>query len=107
MNALVINLNLAVDKTAFVPSFEKGRIFRLAETITLPGGKGVNVARALRSLGVDVPVAGFTSGYNGRWIAEAMKREGLAAYIEPHTAGESRVCYTVVDSAGRSTDLNE
>jgi tagatose 6-phosphate kinase len=107
MNALIVNLNLAVDKTAFVPSFEKGRIFRLPDTVTLPGGKGVNVARALRSLGLDVPVAGFASGYNGRWIAGAMKKEGLATYIETHAGGESRVCYTVVDSAGRSTDLNE
>jgi len=107
MNALIVNLNLAVDKTAFVPSFEKGRIFRLPGTITLPGGKGVNVARALRSLGVDVPVSGFASGHNGRWIAEALKKEGLTAYIESHQGGESRVCYTVVDSAGRSTDLNE
>lgn len=107
MNALIVNLNLAVDKTALVPGFKKGRVFRLGNTVTLPGGKGVNVARALRSLGLEVPVAGFASGFNGRWIAEAMKKEGFKTFIEVHQAGESRVCYTVVDALGRSTDLNE
>ncbi|MCM2267566.1 MAG: PfkB family carbohydrate kinase [Elusimicrobiales bacterium] len=107
MNALIVNLNLAVDKTALVPRFAKGRVFRLGGTVTLPGGKGVNVARALRSLGLETPVAGFVSGHNGRWITEAMRKEGFKTYIEAHEAGESRVCYTVVDSGGRATDLNE
>ena len=107
MNAFIVNLNLSVDKTALVPAFEKGRIFRLGGTITLPGGKGVNVARALRSLGVESPVAGFASGYNGRWIAESLAKEGFRAFIQRHSAGESRVCYTIEDSRGVTTDLNE
>jgi len=107
MNALIVNLNLSVDKTALVPSFDKGRIFRLGNTITLPGGKGVNVARALRSLGLEAPITGFASGYNGRWIAESLKKEGFLAFIQRHPAGESRVCYTIVDSGGLTTDLNE
>lgn len=107
MNALIVNLNLAVDKTSLVPRFEKGRVFRLGDTVTLPGGKGVNVARALRSLGLEAPLAGFVSGHNGRWIAEALRREGLKTFLESHAAGESRVCLTVVDAAGRATDLNE
>ncbi len=107
MKALIVNLNLSVDKTALVPSFEKGRIFRLGDIITLPGGKGVNVARALRSLGLDSPIAGFASGYNGRWIAESLKKEAFRVMIQRHSAGESRVCYTVVDSRGLTTDLNE
>lgn len=107
MKALIVNLNLAVDKTALVPGFVKGRVFRLGGTVTLPGGKGVNVVRALRSLGLEAPVAGFVSGHNGRWIGDALKREGFKTFLERHEAGESRVCYTVVDAAGLATDLNE
>lgn len=107
MNALIVNLNLSVDKTALVPSFGKGRIFRLGNIVSLPGGKGVNVARALRSLGVESPIAGFASGYNGRWIAGALKKEGFPAFIQRHSSGESRVCYTIADSRGLTTNLNE
>jgi len=107
MNALIVNLNLSVDKTALIPGFAAGRIFRIGDTLTLPGGKGVNVARALRSLGLETPVAGFVSGCNGRWIAASLRREKFKAFLEAHASGESRVCYTVVDSGGRTTDLNE
>lgn len=107
MNALIVNLNLAVDKTILVPALEKGRIYRIPDTLTLPGGKGVNVARALRVLGLNAPVAGFVSGHNGRWIEDSLRREGIEAVLERHHAGESRVCCSVVDAAGVSTDLNE
>lgn len=107
MNALILNLNLAVDKTILVPALEKGRIYRIADTLTLPGGKGVNVARALGVLGLKAPVAGFVSGHNGRWIEESLLREGIETFLERHGAGESRVCCSVVDAAGVSTDLNE
>ena len=107
MNALIVNLNLSVDKTALIPGFGTGRIFRIGGTITLPGGKGVNVARALRSLGLETPVAGFASGYNGRWISASLRSENFRTFIQSHSSGESRVCYTVVDAKGRTTDLNE
>jgi tagatose 6-phosphate kinase len=107
MNALIVNLNLAVDKTVLIPSFEKGSVYRVADAITLPGGKGVNVARALRVLGLEAPVTGFASGHNGRWITEALRKEGFKALIESHGGGDSRVCYTIVDAKGRATDINE
>lgn len=107
MNALIVNLNLSVDKTVALPSFERGNIYRLSNPITLPGGKGVNVARTLRSLGLEAPITGFVGGHNGRWIAERLRAEGFGAFLERHSGGESRVCYTVVDRRGRTTDLNE
>lgn len=105
---LVVNLNLAVDKTAVVRGLGKGLIYRLAEVKTLAGGKGVNVARALKTLGVRSRLAGFTAGHNGRWIEGALRREGLESVCVPFSPGESRVCLSVVDSGdGVSTDFNE
>ncbi|MDA8243853.1 MAG: PfkB family carbohydrate kinase [Elusimicrobia bacterium] len=107
MNALILNLNLSVDKTVLIPAFRPGSIYRVGETLTLPGGKGVNVARALRALGMEVPIAGFASGRNGGWIADSLAKEGFRAFIERHSAGESRVCLTIADSRGLTTDINE
>lgn len=104
---LVLNLNFSVNKTALVPAFEKSRVYRLEETISLPGGKGVNVVRALRELGVASPVAGFAGGHNGRWIEQALEKNKFAAVVERHSAGESRMCLTVVDKRGCSMDFNE
>lgn len=107
MKVLVINVNLAVDKTAIVPRMEPGGIHRLAGTLTIPGGKGVNVARVLKTLGLDAVVAGFVSGHNGRWIEERLSAGGFSALLTRYNAGESRICYSIVDSEGRSTDFNE
>jgi len=105
--ALIVNLNLAVDKTAKIPVFRPNHIYRLAETITQPGGKGVNVSMALRELGCRPVIAGFVSGHNGRWIAENLPGENIPGLLVRHSGGESRVCYSIVDGAGRFTDFNE
>ena len=107
MKALIVNLNLAINKTAKVPAFRPGRIYRFADTLTQPGGKGVNVARALQELGCRPVIAGFISGYNGRWIAESLPGDNSHSILVRHPSGESRICYSVVDERGVSMDFNE
>lgn len=107
MKSIILNLNFAVNKTAVITSFKGGHVYRFEEALTTPGGKGVNVARALRALGEEVPLTGFISGHNGHWIRAALKKEGFDFFAEQHNVGESRICYTIVDAKGRSTDINE
>ncbi len=107
-SVLVVNLNLAVDKTAAAPLFRKGAIYRLKDVKTMAGGKGVNVARALQTLGTRSLLMGFIAGHNGQWIAEALCAEGFECRLIEYGPGESRVCFSVVDSRdGISTDYNE
>lgn len=107
MKTLIVNLNLAIDKTTRVTGFAPGSIYRFADVITQPGGKGVNVARVLKELGCKPVVAGFISGHNGSWIEENLRRDELAGILVRYAAGESRVCYSVVDARGVSMDFNE
>ena len=44
---VTVTLNTAIDKTLSVPNFRLGRRHRTVEQTTMPGGKGVNVARVL------------------------------------------------------------
>ena len=44
---ITVTLNPALDRTLEVPSFTPGRRHRSLDQRTIPGGKGVNVARAL------------------------------------------------------------
>ena len=48
---ITVTLNAAIDKSLSVPSFRLGRRHRTVEQRTMPGGKGVNVARSLKTLG--------------------------------------------------------
>ena len=96
--ALIITVtpNAAVDKTLTVPNFQTGFRHRSSESLTLPGGKGVNIARALKSLGAPVVVTGLVGGLAGQQVAEGLQRENILHDFTP-IAGESRTSTVVVD----------
>ena len=56
---VTVTLNTAIDKTLSVPNFRLGRRHRTVEQTTMPGGKGVNVARVLKTLGAPVIATGL------------------------------------------------
>ena len=51
---VTVTLNTAMDRTLLVPNFQLGQRHRASLALSSAGGKGVNVARALRHLGVPV-----------------------------------------------------
>jgi tagatose 6-phosphate kinase len=94
---LCLNLNAAIDKTIVVSSFELNKIHRPESVIALAGGKGVNVARALKTLG-EVPVIfGWVGGFAGQFIESELQREGIRTDFI-HTDFESRTCTSILDS---------
>src|SRR3712207_9361357 len=62
---ITVTLNAAIDKTLAVPNFQIGRRHRSSEQRSMPGGKGVNVARALKTLGQPVIATGLAGDANG------------------------------------------
>jgi D-alanyl-D-alanine carboxypeptidase (penicillin-binding protein 5/6) len=49
---VTVTLNAAIDRTLTVPNFQLGQRHRASQGLTLAGGKGINVARALKRLDV-------------------------------------------------------
>jgi len=104
---LVVGPNLAVDHTVDVPGFQTGHIFRTGRSLTVAGGKGANVARALHALGMPVHLVGLVAGWAGRFIRESLAEEGIPATVV-EVGGVSRTCTLIVDgSAGDATVVNE
>lgn len=104
---LVVGPNLAIDHTVDVPGFQTGHIFRTGRTLTVAGGKGANVARALRALGAPVHLVGLVAGWAGRFIRESLADEGIPASLV-EVGGHSRTCTLIVDGgAGDATVINE
>lgn len=104
---ITVTPNAAVDKTLTVPDFQTGYRHRSSESLTLPGGKGVNIARALKSLGDPVVVTGLVGGLAGQQIAEGLQRENIL-HDFTHIAGESRTSTVVVDpTTMRQTEIIE
>ena len=69
---ITVTLNAAIDKSLSVPNFRLGRRHRTVEQQTLAGGKGVNVARALKTLGAPVIATGLAGGPTGTRIVEQL-----------------------------------
>ena len=104
---VTVTLNAAIDKTLAVPNFRLGQRHRAVEQTAMAGGKGVNVARALRNLGQPVIATGIAGGPTGTRIVEHLTEEGILNDFV-RIREESRTSTAVVDpTSGEQTEINE
>ena len=104
---LTVTLNAAIDRTIAVPNFRLGQRHRAVETRSTAGGKGVNVARALRLLGKPVIATGLAGGATGTRLLEQLRTESVLAEFT-RIAGESRTNLAVIDpTSGEQTEIND
>lgn len=104
---LTVTLNAALDRTVAVPRMALGNRHRAIDSRTVAGGKGVNVARALRSLGEPVIATGLAAGPTGARIRELLDADHVIHDLV-EVAGDSRTNLSIVDPAsGEQTELNE
>jgi 1-phosphofructokinase family hexose kinase len=104
---ITVTLNTAIDKTLSVPNFRLGRRHRTVEQTTMPGGKGVNVARVLKTLGAPVIATGLTGGPTGTRIVDQLTQLSvLSDFVRIRE--ESRTNTAVIDpTTGEQTEINE
>jgi 1-phosphofructokinase family hexose kinase len=104
---LTVTLNAAIDRTVAVPSFRQGNRHRAVEASTVAGGKGVNVARALKILDRPVIATGLAGGPTGARLMERLAEESILTDFT-WIAGESRTNLAVIDpTSGEQTEINE
>ena len=104
---VTVTLNAAIDRTLTVPNFQLGQRHRASQGLTLAGGKGINVARALKRLDVPVVATGLAGGRTGTRIVEELTSEAILNDFV-RIADESRTSTAVVDpTAATYTEINE
>src|SRR2546423_8274012 len=96
---VTVTLNAAIDRTITVPNFQRGQRHRASAGLSLAGGKGINVARALKALGVPVVATGLAGGQTGTRIVERLTDEAILNDFV-RIEGESRTSTAVVGPAG-------
>jgi 1-phosphofructokinase/tagatose 6-phosphate kinase len=104
---VTVTLNAAIDRTLVVPSFQPGQRHRASVGFQSAGGKGINVARALKRLGAPVVCTGLAGGRTGTLLVEELTNEGILNDFV-RIREESRTSITVLDpTSNESTEVNE
>jgi len=104
---VTVTLNAAVDRTLLVPNFQVGQRHRASVGFLSAGGKGINVGRALKRLGVPVVCTGLAGGRNGTLLVEELTQEGILNDFV-RIRGESRTSTAVLDPTSNVyTEINE
>ena len=104
---VTITLNPTIDKSLVVPRFEVNKTNRGEVRRTDAGGKGINVAKAVKEFGAEVCALGFVAGSNGQFVLEALAASGIPADFI-NVPGETRVNLKIHDPVyGTETELNE
>jgi 1-phosphofructokinase/tagatose 6-phosphate kinase len=104
---VTVTLNAAIDRTLTVPNVQLGHRHRASQGMTLAGGKGINVARALKRLDVPVVATGLAGGRTGTRIVEELTAEAILNDFV-RIVDDSRTSTAVVDPmTGTYTEINE
>jgi 1-phosphofructokinase len=103
---VTMTLNPALDRTIYMPRFLTGQVNRASSERTDPGGKGINVARAVKALGQDVVVTGFLGQDNIELFTECFQKNKIEeAFIR--IQGSTRVNLKIVDEENSQvTEIN-
>jgi 1-phosphofructokinase family hexose kinase len=103
---LIATPNLCFDRTLHVPALRPGAVHRSGQAGVSAGGKGVNVARVLRTHGETPVIAGLVPTVDGDQLRTLLAEEGAELVGVPVT-GTTRVATILIEEQGRVTVVNE
>ena len=72
-----VTFNPSIDYIMFTNGFEIKGLNRATSTYKFAGGKGINVSRVLKTLGVPSTALGFAGGFLGEFIAQSLEESHI------------------------------
>lgn len=104
---ITITLNPAMDRTLRIEhALQPNKLNRASSTSVEPGGKGINVSRAIKALGGQSVALGFSAGSNGRSMKDALTSVDIHHdFVD--VPGNTRVNVQIIDLDGNHTEVNE
>ncbi|MGW1587017.1 1-phosphofructokinase [Streptomyces sp. NPDC002386] len=102
---LTVTPNPSLDRTYEVPSLERGEVIRASGERMDPGGKGVNVSRAVAAAGRRTVAVLPLGGAPGALVAELLAGRGIEVAPVP-VAGATRSNIALAEADGVLTKIN-
>ena len=103
---VTLTLNPSLDRAIEVETLERGAVIRAASAHLDPGGKGVNVSRALLGSGIRTTAVVPCGGDEGEQLVRLLRAEGVDVHAVP-IAGRTRSNIAIVEPDGTVTKINE
>lgn len=103
---VTLTLNPSVDRSVEIDKLTRGEVIRATAARLDPGGKGVNVSRALLANGVPGRAVLPCGGDEGRKLVGLLRAEGVPVVAVP-VAGATRSNVTLAEPDGTITKINE
>lgn len=103
---VVLTPNPAIDVTYQVAEQVIGDTVRILTVVRRAGGKGINVVRVMKALGIQATAIQPLGGANGEWMRAELEADGVLA-VSVATAAHTRSTITVVDDSAHPTLLAE
>ena len=103
---ITVTLNPSLDRTIELDHLAQGSVQRVTAARLDPGGKGVNVARALLANGVPTRAVLPVGGVEGAQLVSLLEHEGVDVAVVP-VLGHTRSNITIAEADGTVTKLNE
>lgn len=100
-----ITLNTAYDLVGRLKRIELGEVNSVETLGLFPAGKGINVAKVLKDLGVQVAVGGFLGKDNVGDFEHLFQTQGLEDKFQ-RVAGKTRINVKITETEADVTDLN-
>ncbi|MEW2164001.1 1-phosphofructokinase [Streptomyces sp. NPDC007084] len=102
---LTVTPNPSLDRTYEVPALDRGEVIRATGERMDPGGKGVNVSRAVAAAGRHTVAVLPLGGAPGALVAELLAAQGIEVAPVP-IAGATRSNISVAEPDGTLTKIN-
>ncbi|WP_327262928.1 1-phosphofructokinase family hexose kinase [Streptomyces sp. NBC_01232] len=102
---LTVTPNPSLDRTYAVPALDRGRVLRADGERVDPGGKGVNVSRAVAAAGVRTTAVLPLGGAPGVLLAELLGARGVDV-TAVSIAGQTRSHISLAEPDGTLTKIN-
>ncbi|HEX2771228.1 MAG TPA: 1-phosphofructokinase family hexose kinase, partial [Micromonosporaceae bacterium] len=103
---ITATLNPSLDRAMEIDALARGAVIRATATRFDPGGKGVNVSRALLANGVPTRAVLPCGGPDGAQLVALLRAEGVDL-VEVPIAGRTRSNITLAEPDGTVTKVNE
>lgn len=98
--------NPSLDRAITIPELRRGEVIRATSSRVDPGGKGVNVARALAAQGAETVAVLPSGGPEGHMMEDLLDEAGVRHATTP-VDGSLRMNVSVLEPDGTTTKLNE